>query len=162
MDHIFRIIVKDIADKLATRGLTLAVAESCTGGLICNAITDLPGVSVFFTAGMICYSAESKNKFLGISPALLQKHGTVSKETAIAMADGIRKKSGADFSVSTTGVAGPDTVEGKKKGLVFIAVSREGAAESKMLMLQGSREEIKREASLEALNLLSRMLDKWT
>ena len=162
MECIFRIIIKDIAEKLASKGLTLAVAESCTGGLICNAITDLPGASVFFIAGMICYSVESKKKFLGISSSLLQKHGTVSKEIAAAMAQGIRKISGSDLSISTTGIAGPDTIEGKKKGLVFVAVSREGAVESRMLKLQGSREEIKREASLEALNLLSRMLDKWT
>jgi nicotinamide-nucleotide amidase len=162
MDHIFKIIIKDIADKLASKSLTLAVAESCTGGLICNEITNIPGASAFFTLGAVCYSAESKIKVLGISAALLQTYGTVSKETAVAMAQGIRKISGADLSISTTGIAGPDTVEGRKKGLVFVAVARKGAMESKMLKLIGSREEIKRAASLEALNLLSRMLDKWT
>jgi PncC family amidohydrolase len=162
MERIFLMIVRDIADQLTSKGLTLAVAESCTGGLISNEITNLPGASAFFTLGMVCYSAESKKKLLGISSALLQTYGTVSKETAAAMAQGIRKISGADLSISTTGVAGPDTVEGRKKGLVFIAVAREGATESRMLKLQGSREDVKREASLEALNLLSRMLDKWT
>lgn len=140
--------------------MTLALAESCTGGYIANAITDMPGASVFFILGVVCYSAGSKVSVLGIPAADLEKFGTVSEETASAMAEGVRNLSGATFGLSTTGVAGPDTVEGKEKGLVYLAVAHEGNVEKKMLRLSGDRWQVKRRATLEALRFLRETLDR--
>lgn len=139
--------------------MTLAVAESCTGGYIANAITDLPGASDFFILGVVAYSTGSKESVLGIPAADLDKFGTVSEETASAMAQRVLALSGAVFSLSTTGVAGPDTVEGKEKGLVYIGIAYEGHLEKKTLRLSGDRQEIKRAAALEALKYLRGLLD---
>ncbi|MBI5102336.1 MAG: CinA family protein [Nitrospirae bacterium] len=162
MGRIFRLIIKDIAQILSAKGSKLAVAESCTGGLISHKITNVPGASEFFVLGVVCYSADAKEKVLGISHASLKKHGTISKETAVSMARGVLKISGADFAISTTGVAGLDRVEGSESGIVHIAVARKDTVVSKMLKFEGGREEIKRAAALEALNFLARMLDEWT
>ncbi|TAN42942.1 MAG: CinA family protein [Nitrospirae bacterium] len=155
-------VVKDVSGTLSSRGLTLAVAESCTGGLTCSALTSLPGASRFFHAGVVAYSPEAKERLLGISRKALEEFGTVSSETALAMARGVRKMSGADVALSITGVAGPDTVDDKPAGLVYIAAEKEGSAETLVLHLQGGREEVRRLACLEALNFLSSMLIKWT
>lgn len=161
MEDDFLEVVRSIADSLTGRGMTLALAESCTGGYIANAITDLPGASRFFALGVVCYSPASKQAVLGISAADLGRFGTVSEETASAMARGVRTLSGATFSLSTTGVAGPDTVEDKGKGLVYICVSYEGRVGKKTLRLSGDRQEIKRTASLEALKFLKERMDAW-
>lgn len=152
-------VVRSVSVKLTRMGMTLALAESCTGGYIANAITDLPGASGFFTLGVVAYSAGAKESVLGIPGADLEIFGTVSAETASAMARGVRQLSGAALGLSTTGVAGPDTVEGKDKGLVYIAVAYEGRLEAKTLRLSGDRQEIKRAASLEALRFLRGVLD---
>ncbi|MGC2063395.1 MAG: CinA family protein [Thermodesulfovibrionales bacterium] len=161
MEDDFLEIVQSIADTLTRRGMTLALAESCTGGYIANAVTDLPGASGFFILGVVSYSSGSKESVLGVSAEDLDKFGTVSAETASAMARKVRDLSGATLGLSTTGVAGPDTVEGKEKGLVYIAVAYEGHLNEKMLRLSGDRQEIKRTASLEALRFLRGVLDSW-
>lgn len=160
MENDFIEIVRSIADTLTGRRMTLALAESCTGGYIANVISDLPGASAFFVLGVVSYSAGSKESVLGIPAGDLDKYGTVSAETASAMAEGVRDLSGATFGLSTTGVAGPDTVEGKEKGLVYLAVAHEGHLEKKILRLSGDRQQIKRTASLEALRLLREVLDR--
>jgi len=142
------------------RGLTLSVSESCTGGLISHYITTLPGASVFFKAGIVVYSAEMKKKILGVSSALMKKHGVVSRETAEEMAKRVKAIAGTDFSIATTGNLGPDVLEGKERGLVFLAVSREGQTFSQELHLKEDRTANKEEAALSALRFLIEIVER--
>jgi len=100
-------IIKKIHEIFRTRNLRLSLAESCTAGLISHKITSLPGASDFFDSSIICYSAESKIKLLGVKKSILKKHGTISEEAARAMAEGIRMKTKTDFALSVTGNLGP-------------------------------------------------------
>ena len=134
--------------------LTLSVAESCTGGLICNYITSLPGASIFFKAGFVAYSVEAKKNILGVSLETISKFGVVSEEIAREMAERIRTLTNTDFSLSTTGNMGPEALEGKEKGLLYTAVSKHGGIFSRHLKLTGTREENKKKASLLALRFL--------
>jgi len=147
-------IIHRVHELFKARGLTLSVAESCTGGLISHYITHLPGASAFFKAGVVSYSAEMKIKILGVSPNTIASYGVVSGHTAKEMAEKIRGLTDTDFSVSTTGNLGPDVLEGKETGLIYIAVSKEGRTFAKELRLRGNREENKEEAALEALSFL--------
>ncbi|MBE0426780.1 MAG: CinA family protein [Nitrospirae bacterium] len=142
------------------KGSTLAVAESCTGGLISHYITSLPGASDFFEAGVVSYSTEAKKRILGVSRDIISKYGVVSEETAKEMAEKIRMLSGTDFSLSTTGNLGPDVLEGKDKGLIYTAVSKEGKTFTKELRLKGNREENKEKASLLSLMFLIKILEE--
>lgn len=153
-------VIKRVHKIFKKRGFTLSVAESCTGGLISHYITILPGASKFFEAGVVSYSAEAKKKILGISPEIISKHGVVSEETAKEMAEKVRSLTKTDYSLSTTGNLGPDVLEGKGRGLIYIAVSKKGQTFSRELRLTGSREENKEEASLSALRLLIEVVEK--
>ena len=109
---------------LAERKQTLALAESCTGGLVANRITNVPGASVVFLAGCVTYSDAAKQKFLGVRPETLAQHGAVSKAVAREMAEGIREQTSADFALAVTGIAGPTGGTGTKPvGTVFIALA---------------------------------------
>jgi nicotinamide-nucleotide amidase len=109
---------------LGMKGATLAVAESCTGGMVAERITSIPGSSRVFLGGAVVYSNELKNIFAGVDPALIAQHGAVSAQVAKAMADGIRKKTGATIGLAVTGIAGPaGGTEEKPVGLVYIAVA---------------------------------------
>jgi nicotinamide-nucleotide amidase len=112
-----------VGKELKARGLKLATAESCTGGLLASHITDIPGASEYFVEGVVSYADESKTALLGVKKATLQKYGAVSRETALEMARGIARRSGADFGVAITGIAGPGggTPE-KPVGTVHLAV----------------------------------------
>lgn len=99
--------LEKIAAELNTRGATLAVAESCTGGLLAGALTDIPGASAFFRGGAVTYATETKTSVLGVPAEIIARHGVVSSECACAMARGAAEKFGATFALSTTGVAGP-------------------------------------------------------
>ena len=134
--------------------LSLAVAESCTGGLISHYITSLPGASIFFRAGIVSYSTQAKENILGVSNEILNKFGMVSEETAEEMAEKVRTISNSDYSIATTGNLGPDVLEGKDKGLIYLAVSKKGRTVTKQLNLSGNREENKAEAALSALIFL--------
>jgi PncC family amidohydrolase len=147
-------VIKRVHEVFKKRNLTLSVAESCTGGLISHYITILPGASKFFEAGVVLYSAGAKKKILGISPEVISKHGVVSEETAKEMTEKVRSLTKTDYSLSTTGNLGPDVLEGKGRGLIYIAVSKKDQTFSRELRLTGSREENKEEASLSALRLL--------
>ena len=153
-------VMQKVHELFKKKGLSLSVAESCTGGLISHYITALPGASTFFEAGVVSYSAEMKKEILGVSSAIISKYGAVSEETAREMAEKIRTLTKTDFSVSTTGNLGPDVLEGKEKGLVYIAVSKEGMTFSKELRLTGNREENKEDAALEALRFLVEIADQ--
>ncbi|MBI5664098.1 MAG: CinA family protein [Nitrospirae bacterium] len=152
--------IRSVHGLFKERGLTLSAAESCTGGLISHYVTALPGASVFFTAGVVAYSEKIKTTLLGVSPEVIRNSGIVSAETAVEMAEKVRSLAKTDYSVSTTGNLGPDVLEGKEKGLVYIAVSKDGKTVSREIRLKGSREENKAEAALEALRLLLEVAER--
>ena len=124
MDKELTDVIQKVHEQCKKRGLTLSVAESCTGGLISHYITMIPGASTFFKAGVISYSADAKQKILGISPETIARFGVVSEETAREMAEKILKLTGTDCSLSTTGNLGPGVLEGKDKGLIYTAVGK--------------------------------------
>ncbi len=161
MDKDFLTVVKKISEILLKNDLKLSIAESCTGGFISNAITNLPGSSRFFGMSVISYSKESKVSVLGISHHKLKKYGVISEETAVAMAKSVKKIADADVSLSVTGITGPETMEDREVGLVYMAVEFRDLAESKGMKFSGNREEIKRQASLEALKFLNQVLRTW-
>ena len=152
---------KVIGDMLTKRGQTLAVAESCTGGLIGERITDVAGSSLYFLEGAVVYSNEAKIRTLAVDGALIEKFGAVSAEVAEAMAEGMRGKSGATYALSVTGVAGPGGgTDEKPVGTVFIAVADANGVKSSKLTLPGDRYLIRWRSSQAALDLLRRrMLD---
>jgi PncC family amidohydrolase len=153
-------VIKKVHDLFKKKKLTLSIAESCTGGLISHYITILSGASNFFEAGVVSYSVETKKKLLSISHRIISKYGVVSEETASEMAEKVRLLTGTDYSLSTTGNLGPDVLEGKEKGLVYIAVSKKGQIFSKRLRLKGSREDNKEKASLTALRFLVEIVEQ--
>ena len=145
--------------KLAVGGYTLAVAESCTGGLLAQRLTEVPGSSKYFIEGVVTYSNESKTRQLGVEPILLLEHGAVSAPVAEAMAEGMRNRAVTDFALSITGIAGPDGgTEDKPVGTVFIAISSEAGTEHRRLKLPGDRSLIRWRATQAALDLLRRRL----
>src|SRR5919199_1163886 len=145
--------------RLAVNGFTLAVAESCTGGLVAERITEVPGSSVYFREGVITYSNDAKVRSLGVDSELILKHGAVSSEVAEAMAEGVRQRADTDFGLSATGIAGPNGgTEEKPVGLVYIALSDDAHTEHRKLMLPGDRHLIRWRASQAALDLLRRRL----
>ena len=148
------IVVQRLHKLFREKGLALSVAESCTGGLISHYITSLPGASLFFKAGIVSYSVGAKKKILGVSFDIISEYGVVSEETAKEMADRVRLLTETDIALSTTGNLGPDVLDGKEKGLVYVAVSKEDLTVSKELRLKGGREENKEWASLLALRFL--------
>lgn len=142
---------KRVIEKLRERGLLLATAESCTGGLCAKRLTDVPGASHVFCGGVVSYVNDVKMRLLGVKEETLAKFGAVSGETAREMAEGVRKATGADVAVSVTGVAGPSSDEmGNVVGTVFIAFSSEKETISEKLQLSGDREKI-REQSVNAM-----------
>ncbi|MFA5354447.1 MAG: CinA family protein [Thermodesulfovibrionales bacterium] len=150
----------EVSKTFRDAGMTVSAAESCTGGLISHYLTGLPGASAFFLAGVVAYSPEAKMRILGVSPETIARCGLVSNETAGEMAERIRDITNSDYAVSSTGNLGPGVLEGKEKGLVYIAVSRKGRTETRELRLRGEREENKREAALSALAFLLESLEK--
>jgi len=147
-------VIRRVHEHCKKNSLTLSVAESCTGGLISHYITMIPGASIFFEAGVISYSAYSKQKILGISPETISRFGVVSEETAKEMAEKIRVLTMTDFSLSTTGNLGPEVLEGKDRGLIYTAVCKKEGIFSKQMRLTGTREENKEKASFLALKFL--------
>ena len=144
-----------VANILKEKGLTIAVAESCTGGLIANRLTDVEGASKSFIAGFVTYSNESKSNFLNVPYELILKKGAVSHEVAYKMAEGVRLAAGVDIGVSSTGIAGPSGgTEEKPVGTVYIAISGKDKTFVKKLSLKGSRVKIKKQTSDEVLNMI--------
>jgi len=148
-----------LGQRLRAAGKTLAVAESCTGGLIGHRLTNVPGSSHYFLASMVTYSNQSKVALLGVPEATLAAHGAVSPETAEAMAEGARRRSGADIGLSATGIAGPEGgTEAKPVGLVYLALADEEGAVVEEQRLRGDRLMIKERTAQLALYLLFRRL----
>jgi PncC family amidohydrolase len=161
MDKTLITEIRKISAILIEKNLRLSIAESCTGGFISNAVTNIPGSSKFFDSGIISYSENSKKSVLGVKASVLRKYGVISEETAIAMAESVKRITCSDVSLSTTGIAGPDSIEGKQVGLICMAVSTSDLTESKKIRFTGSRETIKKQASLEALKFLHQVLRVW-
>ncbi len=148
-----------IGGLLRENGWTVSIAESCTGGLVCDRITDISGSSDYFMGGMVSYSNESKAKHLGIPLNYIKRYGAVSPQVSRRMAQGVRKTFGTTFGVSTTGVAGP--TGGTKRspvGRVFIGLAAGKKVWVKKLDLKGTRREIKEKATESALRFLYEIL----
>lgn len=152
--------LEEVIGKLLTeKGLTLAVAESCTGGLIADRITNVSGSSKYFERGIVAYSNEAKIQILGVPEELIRNYGAVSKEVAEAMAEGVRKISNADIGISTTGIAGPTgATPTKPVGLVWIGYSDKNETFAKEFRFGDDRLENKQRASQMALEILRRKL----
>ena len=146
-----------VARALTENRATIAVAESCTGGLLAERLTNIPGSSVYFLGGVVCYSNELKSALVDVPGELIESKGAVSPEVALALADGIRKRTGATIGVGVTGIAGPGggTPE-KPVGLVHIGISDERGPRERRFQFPGDRERIRMHASQTALDSVRR------
>ncbi len=148
-----------VGRRLAVRGAWLAVAESCTGGLLAQRITAIPGASNYFKGGFLVYTDEMKRDLLGVSAALIEKETAVSKAVAEAMARGVRERTRADFAVAVTGEAGPESGSGRPVGTVWVAVLSPEGMRTEHRQWLGDRERIRILAAQQALDLLRRTLE---
>jgi len=147
------------AGLLTGRKLTLSVAESCTGGLITDRLTDVPGSSVFLERGVVTYSNTSKVELLGVPASIIESHGAVSEDVAILMAEGVKKLAGTDIGLATTGIAGPTGgTEEKPVGTVFVALSTGRGTTCRRFQFRWDRRRIKEMTSQIALNMLRKFL----
>lgn len=156
-------LAEELVRELARRQLTLAVAESLTGGLLVAEFVKVPGASTVVLGGVVAYSTELKHTLLGVDTALLNVYGAVHPDVAAQMAFGVRGRlavagESASIGIATTGVAGPDPQDGKAPGTAFIAISIDGELRSLSLSLEGSRDEIRRAVVAESLGLLKQLL----
>jgi len=151
-----------VGSALRLEGRTLAVAESCTGGLLAARITDIAGSSDYFLGGMVAYSNDLKTFVLGVSPDTLKKHGAVSAPTALEMAEGARRRFRSDYALSVTGIAGPGGGTPKKPvGLVYIGLAGpDGESKVLEIMAHGDRHRIRSQSANAALDLLRKTLQK--
>jgi PncC family amidohydrolase len=150
-----------VGEMLQSRRWTLAVGESCTGGLVGHSLTNVPGSSDYFLGGIIAYSYEAKERLLGVSHQTLYEHGAVSKETSLEMARGARSAFGADIGISVTGISGPGggTPE-KAVGLTWVAVSSRYGEQAKQHQWDGDREANKIQSNEAVLALLLKVLEE--
>jgi PncC family amidohydrolase len=140
--------------ELLRRGMTLATAESLTGGALADLVSASPGASETYLGGVVAYASEVKVRVLGVRRETVARHGVVSEGCAVEMADGVRTVVGSDWGVSTTGVAGPTSQEGKPVGTVFVAVSGPEGVRSRRLQLDGDRAEIRAQVCTEAATMV--------
>jgi nicotinamide-nucleotide amidase len=143
---------------LAERGLSLACAESLTGGELAARITSVAGASKYFAGGVVTYAADAKRSLLGVSSATIEEHGTVSEACVLEMARGARRLFEADVVLATTGVAGPDELEGQPVGTAWVGLAAEGHEGARTFRAPGGREHVRRWAEQAALDLLRRFL----
>ena len=148
-----------IAESLTRKKLTIAVAESCTGGLISSRLTDVSGSSIYFDRGLITYSNEAKIQLLGVPAAIIERHGAVSEETARLMAEGVRRTAGTDLGLSSTGIAGPTGgTREKPVGTVYIALADAGRTICRRHAFRWDRKRNKLVSSEAALMMLHNYL----
>jgi nicotinamide-nucleotide amidase len=154
-----RTLEEVVGGLLAERGAKVALAESCTGGLLGGRITQTPGSSAYFEGGVVCYSNAAKVALCGVLPATLDAHGAVSEETARELAAGIRARFGVAYGVGVTGIAGPDggTPE-KPVGTVHVAASGPEGAHHRLLRVFGNRAQVRERSVTAALDLLRRLM----
>ena len=154
-----RVLEAVVGDMLRERGMTIAVAESCTGGLLASRLTDLPGSSEYVERGAVCYSNRAKIEMLDVPRALLDAHGAVSGPVARAMARGIRARAGVNVGVGVTGIAGPGGGSAQKPvGMVCIAAVVDGEERVRTYQFLGSRDMVKFQAAQSALNMVRLLL----
>ena len=147
--------VQKVADMLTQQGLKVATAESCTGGLIGDTLTSVPGSSAYYEGGVISYSNALKQRFLGVTATTLEQYGAVSEETVREMATGIRDTAGVDIGIATTGIAGPSGgTPDKPIGLVYIGLADCDGVKVERHVFDGSRQENKKETCRAALQML--------
>jgi PncC family amidohydrolase len=152
-------IEEDIGEELRKKGLSLSIAESCTGGLVSHKITNVPGSSDYYKGGVTVYDNEVKGKILHVTKRTLDEKGAVSTECAVEMAMGVRKLIDADVSIATTGIAGPSGgTPNKPVGLVYIALATKNHVYHEKYIFYKDREGNKREAADAALKMLKRYI----
>ncbi|MCM0677154.1 CinA family protein [Micromonospora phytophila] len=144
-----------VVHSLAERQETLATVESLTGGLLAASIVEIAGVSGVFQGGLVVYATELKSQLAGVPAELLAERGPVDPDVAVALAEGGRRRCGADWGLATTGVAGPEPQDGKPVGLVYVAVAGPSGTVVHQLDLNGGRDHIRSAAVIEALRLLA-------
>jgi nicotinamide-nucleotide amidase len=144
-----------VGELLRAQGLKLAVAESCTGGLVADRLTDVPGSSDYFLGGIVAYAYEAKVALLGVSWDTLRAHGAVSRETVLEMARGARKALGADVAISVSGIAGPGGgLPNKPVGTTWLGLSAAAEERAFLLTFDGNRRQVKAKATSAALGVL--------
>ena len=151
-------LAQQVGERLRSSGRSLAVAESCTGGLLGAALTDVLGSSTYFLGGVISYADRVKVEQLGVPEATLRQHGAVSEQVAAAMASGVQRLLRADVGVSITGVAGPDAEGSKPVGLTFVGLAAD-ALTTHRFQWTGDRWDNRRRSVIAALELLVRALE---
>ena len=150
-----------IAAILENESLTIALAESCTGGLVAGKITDIPGSSRYFMAGLVTYSNEAKTKFLSVPEEIITQNGAVSAIVAELMATGVRDGVGVDIGLSITGIAGPAGGSPEKPvGMVFMGLATKKGVSVERFLFIGDRQEIRRQATEAALRMLLHYLEE--
>jgi nicotinamide-nucleotide amidase len=162
-DHVYgtgnTTLAEVIGRRLVAEQATLAVAESCTGGLVGQMLTAVPGSSRYFVGGVISYANALKESLLGVKPETLAAHGAVSEPTVLEMADGARARTGATWAIAVSGIAGPDGgTPDKPVGTVFIAVTSAGQRQVRKLFWPAEREQVRQLAAHAALHLLYKTL----
>jgi nicotinamide-nucleotide amidase len=146
---------------LKGKGLTLACAESCTGGLLAHRLTNTPGSSAYFLESAVVYANRAKVRRLGVPRSLIEEHGAVSAQVARAMAGGIRRTAASDYGLAITGIAGPDGGTARKPiGLVYVALARAAGVSVEKNVFWGGREQVKFQSSQQALDILRKDLIK--
>lgn len=149
--------------ELTARGLTVATAESCTGGLVAARLVNYPGISAALGEAHVTYANEAKVKYCGVKPETLEQYGAVSEQTAREMAEGLRQRSGADIAISTTGIAGPSGgTQEKPVGLVYIGCADAKGVKVERLQLTGDRQRIRSLAALRALDMIRLSAKEYT
>lgn len=152
---------RDVAHLLSQKKMSIAVAESCTGGLVSHALTNIPGSSSYFLLGVVAYADMAKIKMLGVRAQTIKKHGAVSAETAIEMAQGIKRLASSHIGISLTGIAGPGGATATKPvGTIFSAIAVGHHVYFKKYHFRGSRLSIKNQAKEQTLELLKTCLMK--
>ncbi|RKR74490.1 CinA family protein [Frondihabitans australicus] len=157
-------LAHDLVGRLRERGLTIAVAESLTGGLVVASLVDVPGASKVVCGGVVAYQTELKASLLGVSETLLAEHGAVHPDVAASMAMGVRERLtldgvNADIGLATTGVAGPDPQDGQPVGTVYVGIAWGDDVEVLPLALEGDRSAIRWATVVESLSAVGFMLD---
>ena len=162
-DHVFATDLQEMEEVvglyLIMKSATISIAESCTGGLVAERLTRVPGRSRYFTAGLVTYSNASKVELVGIPPLLVQAEGAVSRDVAVNLAESVRRREGTTIGVGVTGVAGPNGgSEDKPVGTVHIAVAGPDSTEHRQFLFPGSRERVRWQSSQAALDMVRRLL----
>ena len=154
-----RALAASVVARLRELDLSVGTAESLTGGLVCGALTTVPGASAVVRGGVVAYASEVKADVLGVDRGLLAREGAVCEPVAAQLADGVRRVLGCTVGVSTTGVAGPEPADGRAVGTVFVGASGPWGIHVEALALTGDREEIRAASVLAVLHLLARALE---